>query len=104
MHHNEMLYLLIFWVASNVISTMPSTEDVKALGMSPGFVLIYRWLHDLLHVAAGNVARVIPQLRVLQQQQTGGNNGLVSKSRTDNSEDTGSGDGVRSTSAGSSSQ
>lgn len=58
--------LILFWAFSNVVSTMPSPSEAKtAWKLGDGSALLYKWAYDLLHLAAGNGARIFPQLRFL---------------------------------------
>lgn len=83
----KVYWLVIAWIVSNVISTMPSVEDMKACGWKPGTLLLYKWVHDVLHVVVGNAARVIPQLRLLAPGPNGNgdSNDLSKKAGTNGS-------------------
>jgi hypothetical protein len=58
--------IIIFWALSNVVSTMPAPDLVKAaFKMGDGAALLYQWFYDIVHIAVGNAGRVFPKLRML---------------------------------------
>jgi len=60
--------VIVYWVFSNLVGTMPSIEEVTAVGKGPAFVLLYKWAYNLLHVASGNAPHVFPSLRMSASQ------------------------------------
>ena len=65
--------LIAYWAFSNIVSTMPSTDKVReAFKLGAGGALVYEWIFNLAHIAAGNAARVFPQLRALESKPPNG--------------------------------
>ena len=58
-----------FLIYSSIVSTMPTAEEVKGVrpNIDPLTLLLYSKLYQLLHLLAGNLARIVPQLRMLNK-------------------------------------
>lgn len=58
---------LMMMLYSGVISTLPTADEIKAVrpNADPLSLLVYSKVYLLLHLAASNWAKVMPQLRML---------------------------------------
>jgi len=65
--HPKMLLLLAGWyVFANLASALPKPEEFAAAAPGrPIAALVYKTVFRLMQASAGNLARIIPQLRML---------------------------------------
>lgn len=54
--HQTVSVLIMAWLGSNVVSSMPSPDQSSGKG--------YKFLFSLLHGLAGSLPRIIPNLRL----------------------------------------
>ena len=73
MHHTSLVLAILggavpplieFWIFSNIVSAIPTPDDVAAVGKSKGFVLFYKSVYTFLHACSGNLPHLIPSLRI----------------------------------------
>ena len=62
-HENPFVLYLFFLVWSAIVSSMPSVDEVKPF-VSPGRLLFYQFLYKLLHLSAGNTAKLADFMRL----------------------------------------
>jgi hypothetical protein len=62
-----LLCLVLAALYSAAISTLPTADEIKAARPTtdPLTLLVYAKVYQFLHLAAFNIAKVVPQLRML---------------------------------------
>jgi len=58
---------LTMMLYSGLVSTLPTADEIKTVrpNVDPLWLLVYAKVYMLLHLAANNWAKVVPQLRML---------------------------------------